>query len=87
MKCIEKKTGKVLIEINVEKERERRLITVVEGALVAVFAFEKPMGDLKWEASESLYKKFEKGLGWLPSEGRHEKLFGIECDWVGRNEA
>ena len=87
MKCIEKKTGKVLIEINVEKERERRLITVVEGSLVAVFAFEKPMADLKWEVSESLYKKFEKGLGWLPSEGRHTKLFGIECDWVGRNEA
>lgn len=88
MKCIEAKTGRTLIDIDVEHERTARLITIVEGALVAILAYEKPMKDLEWVVSESLYPKFEKGLGWIPEEGKHEKLFGIKANWVGKeNEA
>lgn len=88
MKCIEAKTGRTLIEIDVEKERTPRLITIVEGALVAILGYEKPASDLEWVVSESLYPKFEKGLGWIPEEGRHEKLFGIKVKWIGKeNEA
>lgn len=88
IKCIDVNKGKTIVTLDVGDVKARQLITIVEGALVAILAYERPLKELEWEIPGNLYEIFEKGLEWIPEEGRHNKLFGIKAHWIGKgNEA
>lgn len=88
IKCVDVSRGKTIVSLDVGGVKARQLVTIVEGALVAILAYERPLKELEWEIPGSLYEVFEKSLGWIPEEGRHDRLFGIKAYWIGKeNEA
>lgn len=78
------KEGRALITIDVTKLRSNAIVTIAEASLVAVLAYEKPLTELEWNIPEDLYPKFEKELGWVPEEGKHDTLFSIKVNWVAK---